>query len=96
MTFNPYADNLRFLLGAYIMEDVIPTAWEVGDQTPSQGLGSGSSLCSDEVRLPAEALRHTGCDSHRLGDGTLLMASCSWLCSPEYGCRACTLSAVCW
>ena len=28
-SFNPYADNLRFLLGAYIMEDVIPTAWEV-------------------------------------------------------------------
>ena len=29
VSFNPYADNLRFLLGAYIIEDVIPTAWEV-------------------------------------------------------------------
>jgi hypothetical protein len=29
VAFNPYADNLRFLLGAYIIEDVIPTAWEV-------------------------------------------------------------------
>ena len=27
--FNPYADNLHFLIGAYIIEDVVPTAWEV-------------------------------------------------------------------
>ena len=27
--FNPYADNLHFLFAAYIMEDVVPTAWEV-------------------------------------------------------------------
>ncbi len=38
VTFNPYADNLRFLLGAYIMEDVIPTAWEVSDQSQGQGI----------------------------------------------------------
>ena len=29
VAFNPYADNLRFLLAAYIFEDVLPTAWEV-------------------------------------------------------------------
>ena len=51
VTFNPYADNLRFLLGAYIMEDVIPTAWEVGDQTPRQGLGSGLGLIPPTERL---------------------------------------------
>lgn len=27
--FNPYSDNLHFLIGAYIIEDVVPTAWEV-------------------------------------------------------------------
>ena len=27
--FDPYTDNLHFLFAAYIMEDVVPTGWEV-------------------------------------------------------------------
>ena len=27
--FNPYVDNLHFLFAAYILEDVVPTGWEV-------------------------------------------------------------------
>jgi len=44
--FNPYADNLHFLIGAYIIEDVVPTAWEVH---------SGASFAQFLVLRPAHA-----------------------------------------
>ena len=59
--FNPYADNLHFLIGAYIIEDVVPTAWEAR-QLPLQQPGlhcvtaKRSRLVRSAPRLVAASL----------------------------------------